>query len=346
MNPKLDIQSLSLKDLKMFCAENNIKEFRAKQIFEWIWKKRVDSFQEMTSLSIEIRDLLTKSFLINRVHIHKKQESKDQTIKYSLRTHDGLLLEAVLIPSKKRVTVCLSSQIGCSLSCNFCATGLLKLERNLSASEMYDQVYILNKESNKYFGKKISNIVFMGMGEPLLNYNELLKSINLITSSKGMGVSAKRITVSTAGIAKMIKKLADDNVRFNLAVSLHNAENNSRDVLMPINKKIPLKDLRESIKYFYNKTGTRITYEYILFKNINDSINDAKRLAHFTKNTPCKINLIEYNTVEGISYEKSKEKSTANFINYLEEKNLIVNLRKSKGKDIDAACGQLINRLK
>ena len=346
MNEKSDIQNLSLEDLKKFCFENEIKEFRAKQIFEWIWNKRVDSFKKMTSLSINIRDLLNDSFVINKITIHKKQKSKDKTIKYSLKTHDSLLLEAVLIPSKKRVTVCLSSQIGCSLSCNFCATGMLKLERNLNASEMYDQVYILNQESIKYFGKKISNIVFMGMGEPLLNYNELLKSINLLTSNQGLGISARRITVSTAGIAKMIKKLGDDKVRFNLAVSLHNAENNKRNLLMPINEKIPLSQLKDAIIHFYNKTGTRVTYEYILFKNINDSISDAKKLAHFTKITPCKINLIEYNKVEDINYTNSSKESTLDFINYLENKNLIVNLRKSKGKDIDAACGQLINRLK
>ena len=346
MNEKSDIQNLSLEDLKKFCFENEIKEFRAKQIFEWIWKKRVDSFKKMTSLSIKIRDLLNASFVINKITIHKKQKSKDKTIKYSLKTHDSLLLEAVLIPSKKRVTVCLSSQIGCSLSCNFCATGMLNLERNLNASEMYDQVYILNQESIKYFGKKISNIVFMGMGEPLLNYNELLKSINLLTSNQGVGISARRITVSTAGIAKMIKKLGDDKVRFNLAISLHNAENNKRNLLMPINEKIPLSQLKDAIIHFYNKTGTRVTYEYILFKNINDSISDAKKLAHFTKITPCKINLIEYNKVEDINYTNSSKESTLDFINYLENKNLIVNLRKSKGKDIDAACGQLINRLK
>ena len=346
MNKKSDIQNLSLEDLKQFCFENEIKEFRAKQIFEWIWKKRVDSFKKMTSLSINIRDLLNDSFVINKITIYKKQKSKDKTIKYSLKTHDSLLLEAVLIPSKKRVTVCLSSQIGCSLSCNFCATGMLNLERNLNAGEMYDQVYILNQESIKYFGKKISNIVFMGMGEPLLNYNELLKSINLLTSNQGLGISARRITVSTAGIAKMIKKLGDDKVRFNLAISLHNAENNKRNLLMPINEKIPLSQLKDAIIHFYNKTGTRITYEYILFKNINDSISDAKKLAHFTKITPCKINLIEYNKVEDMNYENSSKESTLDFINYLENKNLIVNLRKSKGKDIDAACGQLINRLK
>jgi 23S rRNA (adenine2503-C2)-methyltransferase len=257
-----------------------------------------------------------------------------------------LLIEGVLIPSKKRLTACISSQVGCSLACEFCATGTLKLERNLTAAEIYDQVFILNEEAMANFGKPLSNIVFMGMGEPLLNYKALLESINLITTEKGMGMSPKRITVSTAGISKMIKKLADDEVRFNLAISLHSASDSKRDILMPINQKINLEELRESVRYFYDKTGSRITYEYILFKDLNDSIEDAQKLVQFSKASPCKINLIEYNTVDDLPYEKSSNRVTERFIAYLEEKNIIANLRKSKGKDINAACGQLVNKLK
>jgi 23S rRNA (adenine2503-C2)-methyltransferase len=255
------------------------------------------------------------------------------------------LVEGVLIPSKKRITACISSQVGCSLDCAFCATGTLKLERNLTAAEIYDQVFILNEESVSNFGKSLSNIVYMGMGEPLLNYNNMLESIRLITTEKGMGMSPKRITVSTAGIAKMIMKLADDKVRFNLAISLHSSNDETRSNLMSLNDSVPLQELRDAIRYFYDETNSRITYEYILFKGINDNVNDAKGLANFCKVSPCKINLIEYNTVDDFPYEKSTNKVTENFISYLEEKNLIVNLRKSKGKDINAACGQLVNKL-
>ena len=205
---------------------------------------------------------------------------------------------------------------------------------------------MLNEEAISNFGKPLSNIVFMGMGEPLLNYNSVLESINLITTEKGLGMSPKRITVSTAGIAKMIKKLGDDEVRFNLAISLHSAKDSKRDIIMPINKKINLEELRESVRYFYDKTGSRVTYEYILFKDLNDSIEDAQKLVQFTKASPCKINLIEYNTVEDLPYERSSNRVTEQFMKYLEERNILVTLRKSKGKDINAACGQLVNKLK
>ena len=346
MRQKRDIRDITFNDLEKFCVKHNLPKFRSKQVWEWLWKKRATSFEEMTSLSKIMRDLFAEYFITNPVKIHKGEKSLDGTIKYSLQLHDKLLVEGVLIPSKKRLTACISSQVGCSLACNFCATGTLKLERNLTAAEIYDQVFILNEEALLNFGKPLSNIVFMGMGEPLLNYNALLTSINLITTQQGMGISAKRITVSTVGISKMIKKLADDKVRFNLAISLHSASNNKRTSLMPINKSINLEELIDAVRYFYNKTGTRVTYEYILFKDLNDTIEDAQKLVKLAKESPCKINLIEYNSVENLPYEKSSNKITSRFIAYLEEKKIIVNLRKSKGKDINAACGQLANKLK
>ena len=321
-------------------------KFRAKQVWEWLWKKRAVSFEEMTSLSKDMRELFSNNFTINAVKIHKAERSIDGTIKYSLQLHDKLLVEGVIIPSKNRLTACVSSQVGCSLACEFCATGTMKLDRNLSAPEIYDQVFILNEEAISNFGKPLSNIVYMGMGEPLLNYKALLGSVKFITTEQGLGMSPKRITVSTAGIAKMIMKLADDDVRFNLAISLHTASNSKRDILMPLNQKIKLEELRESVQYFYDKTGSRITYEYILFKDLNDSLEDAQKLVQFGKASPCKINLIEYNTVDDLPYEKSSNKVTEKFIKFLEEKKLIVNLRRSKGKDIAAACGQLVNKLK
>jgi len=346
MEEKKDIRNTSVENLQKFCAEHKLPQFRAKQVQEWLWKKKAVSFEEMTSLSKPMRDLFANHFSINAVKIHKGERSIDGTIKYSLQLHDKLLVEGVLIPSKNRLTACVSSQVGCSLACEFCATGTLKLARNLTAAEIYDQVFILNEEAISNFGKPLSNIVFMGMGEPLLNYKSVLESINLITTEKGLGMSPKRITVSTAGIAKMIKKLGDDGVRFNLAISLHSAKDSKRDIIMPINKKINLEELRESVRYFYDKTGSRVTYEYILFKDLNDGIEDAQKLVQFTKASPCKINLIEYNTVEDLPYERSSNRVTEQFMKYLEERNILVTLRKSKGKDINAACGQLVNKLK
>jgi len=346
MEEKKDIRNTSVEDLQKFCAEHKLPKFRANQIQEWLWKKKAVSFEEMTSLSKPMRDLFATHFIINAVKIHKGERSIDGTIKYSLQLHDKLLVEGVLIPSKNRLTACVSSQVGCSLACEFCATGTLKLARNLTAAEIYDQVFILNEEAISNFGKPLSNIVYMGMGEPLLNYKAVLESINLITTEKGLAMSPKRITVSTAGISKMIKKLGDDGARFNLAISLHSATDSKRDILMPINQKINLEELRESVRYFYDKTGSRVTYEYILFKDLNDSIEDAQKLVQFTKASPCKINLIEYNTVDDLPYEKSSNRVTENFMKYLEERNILVTLRKSKGKDINAACGQLVNKLK
>ena len=345
MKEKIDIRNISVEELQKFCKDNNLPKFRVKQVEEWLWKKGATSFAEMTSLSKEMRDLFTVHFVINSVKIHKAERSIDGTIKYSMKLHDNQLVEGVLIPSKKRITACISSQVGCSLDCAFCATGTLKLERNLTAAEIYDQVFILNEESISSFGKSLSNIVYMGMGEPLLNYNNMLESIELITTKKGMGMSPKRITVSTAGIAKMVKKLGDDMVKFNLAISLHSANDEKRSSLMILNDSVPLQELRDAIRYFYDKTDSRITYEYILFKEVNDSVEDAKELAKFCKVSPCKINLIQYNKVDGMDYAKSSNKNTETFISYLEEKHLIVNLRKSKGKDINAACGQLVNKL-
>ena len=346
MITKKNIRELKLEELIAFLENQNIPSFRAKQIHEWLWKKRVVNFNEMTSLSLALRDLLEQNFSLNAVKIHKAERSNDGTIKYSLKLHDSKLVEGVLIPSKKRLTACISSQVGCSLSCTFCATGTLKLERNLNYAEIYDQIFILNEEALLNFGKPLSNIVYMGMGEPLLNYENLLKSIELVSSKNGLSMSPKRITVSTAGNAKMIKKLADDEVRFNLAISLHSSDDIKREEIMPINKSINLEELKESIKYFFEKTGTRITYEYILFKDINDSLDDAHELVKFCKSTPCKVNLIEYNSIDNIPFQKASNNKTEKFINFLNEKNVIVNLRRSKGKDINAACGQLVNKLK
>ena len=342
---KKDIREATDEEIKDFFKKNNIASYRMSQIKEWLWKKGVSSFDEMTSISKENRALLKDFFEIKSMKINHKLVSKDGSIKYLFKLHDNQLIESVLIPSKQRITACISSQVGCSLDCKFCATGSIKLSRNLYCYEMFDQIFYLIKESKKEFGRSITNIVFMGMGEPLLNYKNLMRSIKIITEKNGLNISPKRITVSTSGIVKMIKKLADDNVKFNLAISLHSTKDRARSELMPINKSNDLNKLKNSIKYFYEKTSIRVTYEYILFNNLNDDLESAKSLAKFCKITPCKINLIEYNPIEDFDFKKSSKESTIKFIDFLEEKNIIVTLRRSKGSDINAACGQLANKL-
>ena len=300
----------------------------------------------MTNLSKETRSLLIDNFIINSVKIKQQQKSYDGTIKILFELHDGKIVEGGLIPSEKRVTACISSQVGCALACSFCATGTLGFTRNLDFDEIYDQVAIISKLAVEKLDLKLSNIVYMGMGEPLLNYDNVMKSIDIITSDNGLAMSPQRITVSTAGISKMIKQLGDDNIRFNLAISLHTANNNKRNEIMPINKKDSLNDLIEAIKYFHEKTKQRITFEYILFKNYNDSIDDANEFALFCKNFPVKINIIEYNNVVDTPFRRADKSHTEEFVKLLESRNIIVNLRKSRGKDIDAACGQLANKLK
>ena len=342
---KKDIREISQEELEQFFLENNQQKFRIKQLNEWLWEKGANSFDQMSSLSKDLRELLNEKFEFKSAKIDQEFKSTDGTIKFSFNLFDDKLVEGVLIPSKKRVTACISSQIGCSLDCTFCATGTMGLSRNLSSSEIFDQVFKLNEESERNYSRSLTNIVFMGMGEPLLNYNNLLKAIHHITSEKGMGISPRRITVSTAGLSKQIMKLADDEVKFNLAISLHSAIDEIRSDLMPINNAINLQTLKESIRYFYEKTNNRVTYEYILFKGINDNLDAARKLAAFCRISPCKVNLIEYNTVDGFDFEKSTEENTEGFIEFLEHRNIIVHLRKSKGKDIDAACGQLVNKL-
>ena len=345
LNSKKNIRSLSLDELKEFFVDQGDKAFRGKQVYEWLWKKSARTFEEMTNLATPTRTLLDEHFCINHVEISDEQKSNDRTIKSAFRLADNKTVEGVLIPTKTRMTACISSQVGCSLSCKFCATGKLDRLRNLDADEIYDQVFLLNEQSIRNYNQKLSNIVYMGMGEPLLNYRNVLASVEKITSNDGLGMSPKRITVSTAGIAKMIKKLADDEVRFNLALSLHAANDKKRDYIMPINEQNSLDSLSNAIKYFYEKTGTRPTYEYIIFKNYNDEIKDAQELALFAKVTPCKINIIEYNPIDEGEFQQASSEKVDRFVQFLESKNLIVNLRRSRGKDIDAACGQLANKL-
>ncbi len=343
-NPKKNIRNTSLEDLTNFFKEHNEKAFRAKQVFEWVWKKSYTSFEEMTNISKETRQLLNNHFTFKTLDIKNKQVSNDGTVKVAFSLYDNNIVEGVLIPTKDRKTACISTQVGCSLACAFCATGKLKRMRNLSYDEIYDQVVALNKISIEQHGSGLTNIVYMGMGEPLLNYANTIASIDKITSPDGLGMASRRITISTAGIAKMITKLADDDVKVNLALSLHAANDEKRDKIMAINETNTLDSLAEALTYYHNKTGKKVTYEYCLFNNYNDSLKDAQELAIFCKHIPSKVNLIEYNAIDDGIFQKSDERTTDQFANYLMKKGITASIRRSRGKDIDAACGQLANK--
>lgn len=346
MTTKKDIRALTLEELKAVFTEKGDKAFRAKQVYEWLWKKSARTFDEMTNLSKSTRELLNANFVINAVKVEEMQISRDRTIKNAFKLFDGKIVEGVLIPSTTRMTACISSQVGCSLTCKFCATGRLERLRNLNADEIYDQIVLIKNQAEEKYKTPLTNIVYMGMGEPLLNYKNVMDSIFKITSPEGLNMSPQRITVSTAGVSKMIKKLGDDGVKFNLALSLHAANDVKRNQIMPINETNTLEVLAEALKYFYNKTGTRVTYEYIVFKDFNDDLQDAKELAEFCKNIPCKLNIIEYNPIEDGEFKQTTPERLEAFVNYLESRKIIVNVRRSRGKDIDAACGQLANKNK
>ena len=343
---KQDIRKLTKSQLTEVLAGMGEKGFRAKQIYEWLWKKGVKSFEEMTNLSKLLREMLVENFQILPIVEDLTQLSDDGTIKSRFRLFDGHLIEAVLIPVPRdnRFTVCVSSQVGCSLTCSFCATGRMKLKRNLEPGEIYDQVQMINEKCLETYGYPLTNIVYMGMGEPLLAYKSVMRSIELITSPEGMNMSPKRITVSTAGIAKMIKKLADDDVRFNLALSLHAADDTKRNEIMPINESNTLAILTDALDYFYQKTKNKITFEYIAFQNFNDSIDDARNLLKLCKRIPAKVNVIEYNPIDNAPFVKADAIKIDKFAQFLRKNKVSITVRRSRGKDIDAACGQLANK--
>ncbi|GGG53400.1 putative dual-specificity RNA methyltransferase RlmN [Croceivirga lutea] len=341
---KKDIRALSKEQLRNFFTDNGDKAFRGNQVYEWLWQKSAHSFDVMTNLSKETRQMLEANFVINHTLVDQMQRSSDGTIKNAVKLHDGLIVESVLIPTKTRTTACVSSQVGCSLDCKFCATARLKRMRNLNPDEIYDQVVAIDEQSKLYHGKPLSNIVFMGMGEPLMNYNNVIKSIEKITSPEGLGMSPRRITVSTSGVPKMIKKMADDEVKFNLAVSLHSAIDEVRTSIMPFNSTFPLKDLREALAYWYSKTKNRITYEYVVWKGINDTQEAVNALVKFCKFAPSKVNLIEYNPIDDGDFQQANDDAIQMYIQTLERNGITVTVRRSRGKDIDAACGQLANK--
>lgn len=345
MNTNKNIRQLSLEELTQYFEQIGEKKFRAKQVYEWLWLKQAHSFEAMTNLSKELRAKLNEHFSLPAIQVETTQYSSDGTIKSRFKTVDNHLVEGVLIPTEDRNTACVSSQIGCSLSCKFCATGYMERKRNLDFDEIFDEVVLINQQSLRVHNKKLSNIVFMGMGEPLLNYKAVLKAIEKISSPDGLGMSPRRITVSTAGVAKMIKQLGDDKVRFNLALSLHAANDAKRNEIMPINETNNIKALIEALNYFYQETKNEITFEYILFKDFNDSLKDADELIKIYRQVPADlVNIIEYNPIDAARFMKPDQEAIEKFMNHLSKNKVNARLRKSRGKDIDAACGQLANK--
>ncbi len=345
MNSGKNIRQLTFEELSNYFEQLGEKKFRAKQVYEWLWQKHAHSFEAMTNLSKELRTKLDEHFILPALQIESTQYSEDGTVKSRFKTVEGHFVEGVLIPTDERQTACVSSQIGCSLSCKFCATGYMERKRNLNFDEIYDEVVLINQQANRVYNKKLTNIVFMGMGEPLLNYKSVLKAIDKITSPDGLGMSARRITVSTAGVAKMIKQLGDDKVRFNLALSLHAANDAKRNEIMPINESNNIQALIEALNYFYKETGNEITFEYILFKGFNDSLKDADELIKIYRQVPADlVNIIEYNPIDAAKFQKPDQETTEKFMNHLSKARVNARLRRSRGKDIDAACGQLANK--
>lgn len=344
MVAKKDIRSLTKTELRDFFTSLGEPAYRGNQVFEWLWKKSVHSFEDMTNLSKDLRLRLSEQYAINHIEVDQMQRSSDGTLKNAVRLYDGLVVESVLIPTDTRSTACVSSQVGCSLDCKFCATARLKRMRNLNPDEIYDQVVALDRESKLFYGRPLSNIVFMGMGEPLMNYKNVVLAVQKICSEEGLGISPKRVTISTSGVPKMIRKLADENLKVKLAVSLHSAVDSIRTEIMPFNAKLNLEQLRDSLQYWYAKTGSRITYEYVVWQGINDKDSDIDALIKFCHFAPAKINLIEYNPIDDGNFVQAGDDILQKYVRKLKQHGITVTVRRSRGKDIDAACGQLANK--
>ncbi len=346
MKEKINIKQWSETDLKNYFEKIGEKPFRASQVWQWLWQKQAGSFDEMTNLPKNLRERLKQNFIIPKARLSQTQYSQDGTIKNAVMLPDGKVVESVVIPEKKRATACISSQVGCSLDCTFCATARLKRMRNLSAEEIVDQVVQAREQSLETYGHPLTNIVFMGMGEPLLNYDNVLKAIRMITSPEGLGMSPKRITVSTAGIPKNIKRLADDYPGVKLAVSLHSSIDEIRSKLMPVNQKTGgLQALMDALQYWYKKTKSKITFEYLVFKGVNDDEKSIRALVKFAKKVPSKVNLIQYNPTDSFDrYEQAPEEVLEKYKNALKSAGIVATVRRSRGQDIDAACGQLAGK--
>ncbi len=344
MEAKPDFRSLRREEVRAHFAAWAEPAYRADQVYDWLWSKGAQSFEEMSNLPKALRIKLTEEFEFRPQRIESVQRSTDGTIKNAVRLHDGLVVESVLIPTEKRITACVSSQVGCAMGCAFCATARLKRMRNLEPDEIYDQVRAIDEQGKSEFGRPLTNIVFMGMGEPLMNYKNTIEAIDRITSPKGLGMSPKRITLSTVGLPKMIRKLADDKVKFNLAVSLHSARDEVRAKIMPVNDVAPIDELRSSLEYWYAATKRKVTFEYVVWRDINDQPEDIRALVELAKRVPCKVNLIEYNSIGDERFRQASPEVLQDYVDALARISVMAKVRHSRGKDIDAACGQLANK--
>lgn len=347
----VDLKTMGRMGLEEYVEAHGAPSYRGEQLFRWIYGKGVSDFDRMTSLPKRMRRGLGRQATVTTIEVVDQQEAADHTIKTLFRLPSGREVETVLIPDidergkARRLTVCVSSQVGCAMGCEFCATGLMGFRENLTPGAIFDQVWHMNEVAEERFGRPVTNVVFMGMGEPLLNYDAVLESINILTDENSLNLSAQKITVSTVGLARRIKDLADDEVRTNLAVSLHAPDNKTRSSIMPVNEaeKTSLSALKEAIQYYSKSTGRPVTYEYCLFRGVNDSTEDARRLAEVARWAPSKVNLLMYNPVEGLNFERTSEAQLERFVQVLVEEGVTVTVRRSRGQDIDAACGQLAN---
>ncbi len=338
---KKDIRSYTLEELKIQMEQIGEKEFRAKQIYEWLHVKLADSFEEMTNLSKTLREKLEREYNIPSVIMLERQVSElDGTNKFLFRLEDGHVIESVLMKYKHGNSVCISSQVGCRMGCRFCASTIGGLERNLRASEMLGQIYQIQKIS----GERVSNVVVMGTGEPLDNYDYFVKFIRLLTDERGLNISQRNITVSTCGLVPQIKQLAKEQFQITLALSLHGATQEKRKELMPIANKYELSEVLDACDYYFEQTGRRITFEYSLVHGVNDRDEDAKELMEILENRNCHLNLILVNPIKERNFEKPSRKSAENFKKYLEKSGRNVTIRREMGSDIDGACGQLRRR--
>jgi 23S rRNA (adenine2503-C2)-methyltransferase len=337
----IHIKQLNTDEWSELLQQQKQPLFRKKQLEEWLWKKRAMSFPEMTNIPEHFRTFLQEKFICSSILSFDESISLDTTRKYAFYLGNNDITEGVLIPSEDRVTACISTQVGCPLNCKFCATGSLGFSRNLSFAEIHDQIVFLFNKAEEVYNKPLSNIVVMGMGEPLLNYENTMLALEKISNKELMNFSPQRITLSTSGIVPGIKRMADEKIPYGLAISLHSAIQEKRKKMMPVSNKYPLIALSEALKYYHKKTENRITIEYILFENINNEIEDAEALARFCLSFPVKINIISYNYIQQGDFKKSQPKKTEAFTEFLKSKNIIVNIRNSKGSDIAAACGQL-----
>lgn len=334
---KRNIKDYNLDELKNILVELGEKPYRAEQIFKWVMQENVTSFDEMTNLSIELRNKLKEEFELHNFKILQKQVSKDGTKKYLFDVLDGNAIESVLMEYKHGKTICVSSQIGCKMGCKFCASTGIKFSRNLTSGEIVEQLLAVERDENI----KISNLVFMGIGEPLDNYDNVMNAIKILNNQKGINMGARHISISTSGLVPKIYDLADQNIQCTLSISLHSANNEKRSQMMPVNNIYNIQELMNACRYYIEKTNRRISFEYALSKDNNDNLGDAKELVKLLKGMLCHVNLIPINKIENGNYIKSTNENIIKFRDYLNEKGIVATIRRELGSDIDAACGQL-----